>query len=288
MISPNTKDKKVGHRQIAINIRPWCWYLYAQDGKASLSGTSRLLFLRSKAIWREVGNTLNVSIILILVVRVLQRRVGFSVIVCWLSPIRIKRYVLCYRYSIIHLHGHEHFKTDTIKVLGFEIWPWVDEALAMYERGDIEKVDLWIEFLRLLKKLRVVFLQDAAILMNSTPRPSLAPTMVHTVCMYVGCQTNILPDFFCMECAPCLRRITTFNQHQIGMGVRNRRSGFNIWPTVNWPFEWRLGGVCLDPPFLWTFAMCSRRLRIIVWPSWQCIRNGVLLSFPLICSITKL
>jgi hypothetical protein len=71
MISPNTKDKKVGHRQIAINIRPWCWYLYAQDGKASLSGTSRLLFLRSKAIRREVGNTLNFSIILILVVRVL-------------------------------------------------------------------------------------------------------------------------------------------------------------------------------------------------------------------------
>jgi hypothetical protein len=33
-----------------------------------------------------------------------------------------------------------------------------DEALAMYKRGDIEKVDLCgIEFLRLLKKLRVGF-----------------------------------------------------------------------------------------------------------------------------------
>ena len=33
----------------------------------------------------------------------------------------------------------------------------------MYERGDIKKADLCgIEFLRLLKKLRVVSLQDAA------------------------------------------------------------------------------------------------------------------------------
>ena len=44
-----------------------------------------------------------------------------------------------------------------------KIWPWVDEALAMYERRDI-KVDLCgIEFLRLLKKLRVVFLPDLEI-----------------------------------------------------------------------------------------------------------------------------
>lgn len=51
-----------------------------------------------------------------------------------------------------------------------KIWPWVDEALAMYERGDIKKVDLCgIEFLRLLKKLRVVFLQDAAVLMKDYP-----------------------------------------------------------------------------------------------------------------------
>ena len=54
--------------------------------------------------------------------------------------------------------------------LVLKIWPWVDEALAMYERGDIEKVDLCgIEFLRLLKKLRVVFLQNAAILMKDYP-----------------------------------------------------------------------------------------------------------------------
>ena len=47
--------------------------------------------------------------------------------------------------------------------LVLKIWPWVDEALAMYERGDIKKVDLCgIEFLRLLKKLRVVSLQDTA------------------------------------------------------------------------------------------------------------------------------
>ena len=40
----------------------------------------------------------------------------------------------------------------------------------MYERGDIKKVDLCgIEFLRLLKKLRVVFLQDAAVLMEDYP-----------------------------------------------------------------------------------------------------------------------
>jgi hypothetical protein len=51
-----------------------------------------------------------------------------------------------------------------------KIWPWVDEALAMYERGDIKKVDLCgIEFLRLLKKLRVVFLQDAAVLIKDYP-----------------------------------------------------------------------------------------------------------------------
>jgi hypothetical protein len=54
--------------------------------------------------------------------------------------------------------------------LVLKIWPWVDEALAMYERGDIEKADLCgIEFLRLLKKLGVVFLQDAAILMKDYP-----------------------------------------------------------------------------------------------------------------------
>jgi len=47
--------------------------------------------------------------------------------------------------------------------LVLKIWSWVHEALAMYERGDIKKVDLCgIEFLRLLKKLRVVSLQDAA------------------------------------------------------------------------------------------------------------------------------
>ncbi|KAN0073311.1 hypothetical protein V8E54_008531 [Elaphomyces granulatus] len=56
------------------------------------------------------------------------------------------------------------------ETLVLKIWPWVDKALAMYERGGIEKVDLCgIEFLRLLKKLRVVFLQDAAILMKDYP-----------------------------------------------------------------------------------------------------------------------
>jgi hypothetical protein len=45
--------------------------------------------------------------------------------------------------------------------------PWIDEALAMYGRGDSEKVDLCgIELLRLLKKLRVVSLWDATVLMN--------------------------------------------------------------------------------------------------------------------------
>ena len=59
-------------------------------------------------------------------------------------------------------------ETQFTKGSGFRVGrPWVDEALAMYERGDIKKVDLCgIEFPRLLKKLRVVFLQDAAVLMN--------------------------------------------------------------------------------------------------------------------------
>jgi centromere DNA-binding complex CBF3 subunit-like protein len=53
---------------------------------------------------------------------------------------------------------------------GFDDLAMAAEALAMYERGDIEKVDLCgIEFLRLLKKLQVVFLQDAAILMKDYP-----------------------------------------------------------------------------------------------------------------------
>ena len=56
------------------------------------------------------------------------------------------------------------------KSLVLKTWPRVDEALAMYGRGDIEKVDLCgIELLRLLKKLRVVFLQDAAVLMKDYP-----------------------------------------------------------------------------------------------------------------------
>jgi len=48
-------------------------------------------------------------------------------------------------------------KLIRLKFSVLKIWLWVDEALAMYEQGDIEKVNICgIEFLRLLKKLRVV------------------------------------------------------------------------------------------------------------------------------------
>lgn len=54
------------------------------------------------------------------------------------------------------------------------VWPWADQALAMYRAGQIKNPDLTGKFFcELLKSLRIVLLQDAAILSSSFPNYGL-------------------------------------------------------------------------------------------------------------------
>ena len=54
------------------------------------------------------------------------------------------------------------------------VWPWVDLALSAYQRKEISNPDLTgKQFLELLKALRVVFLQDSAILLPQFPGLSI-------------------------------------------------------------------------------------------------------------------
>ena len=73
------------------------------------------------------------------------------------------------------------------------IWPWVDESLGRYSRREIPDADLCgISFLQLLQKLRVVFLQDAAIQITEYPHLKIWthavfqhsdwPAFAHAVC----------------------------------------------------------------------------------------------------------
>ena len=51
-----------------------------------------------------------------------------------------------------------------------QIWPWVDAAAQAYARGEIRPADLTgREFNGLLKELRLIFLQDAAVLQPTYP-----------------------------------------------------------------------------------------------------------------------
>jgi hypothetical protein len=58
--------------------------------------------------------------------------------------------------------------------LAAKLWPWVDAAVADYEAGGVPNPDLaGKEFLFLLRRLRYVFLQDAALLQPQFPRSRL-------------------------------------------------------------------------------------------------------------------
>ena len=58
--------------------------------------------------------------------------------------------------------------------LAAKLWPWVDAAVADYAAGGVPNPDLaGKEFLSLLRRLRYVFLQDAALLQPQFPRSRL-------------------------------------------------------------------------------------------------------------------
>lgn len=55
-----------------------------------------------------------------------------------------------------------------------KIWPWIEGVLAAYATGKIANADLaGMQFLELLQELRVVILQDAAILIETSPGMSV-------------------------------------------------------------------------------------------------------------------
>src|ERR1700735_3574726 len=54
------------------------------------------------------------------------------------------------------------------------LWPWADRALGMYKAGQIKNPDLTGKiFCEMLKSLRIVFLQDAAVMSSSFPKLGL-------------------------------------------------------------------------------------------------------------------
>jgi hypothetical protein len=54
------------------------------------------------------------------------------------------------------------------------LWPWADRALGMYKAGQIKNPDLTGRFFcEMLKSLRIVFLQDAAVMSSSFPNLGL-------------------------------------------------------------------------------------------------------------------